>query len=268
MKIAPNRATVVGGHGFIGAALVTRLRDAGTEVVIPERGAVPLSSAGHVFFCAGLTADFRVRLHDTMATHVALAQVWLAECRFQSFTYLSSTRVYAGQSSGREEARIAVDPADPSDFYNISKLAGEALVLTDPRPTARVVRLSNIFGASDRSDNFLTSVVGDAVNRQRVHIGTGPSAAKDYLAVEDAVEAIARMPLRAESRLVNIASGTSTDNATIGAALAERTGAEITYGTASTIGFPTIDIARMRGELGIEPEDFRSSFARMLRAAG
>ena len=94
-------------------------------------GLTPATAIARIF-AIGLTADFRSRPLDTMDAHVsALAEV-LRCGRFDSLTYLSSTRVYAGLPRGCGNATLVVNPSDASDLYNLSKLAGEALCLGRP----------------------------------------------------------------------------------------------------------------------------------------
>ena len=254
-------ATVIGASGFVGAALVRRLRADGIDVAAIGRGESLPSGLGDVFFCAGLTADFRSRSHDTIDAHVCAVNQILKRRDLSSLTYLSSTRVYQRSLSGAEDATIPVDPRDPSDLYNLSKLTGEAICLADPRSSIRAVRLSNVFAARDRSENFLNSVVREALHRNEVTILAGRSAAKDYISLRDAVDAIARMPICATSRLINIASGHQISNEVIGALVEKHLGAVVHYSEKDTGSiFPTVEVSRMREELAIRPAAFVDSF--------
>jgi nucleoside-diphosphate-sugar epimerase len=256
-------ATVIGARGFIGAQLAGRLEAAGMAVAAVGRGDPMPARPGHVYFCAGLTADFRARLHDTVEAHVTLISKILQRDDFESLTYLSSTRVYQRARSGDEDALLTVDPREPSDLYNLSKLTGEALCLADPREGVRVVRLSNVVGAADPSANFLNAVLREARQEGEVLMLAGAKAAKDYIALEDAVEAIHRMPLRACSRLVNVAAGRRVSNAEVAQLLQTLLGVTTRFATpANEIVFPAVANRRMREELGVEPEPFESLFAR------
>ena len=255
------RATIIGAAGFIGAALRQRLEREGVAIAAVGRGDPLPRHLGHVYFCAGLTADFRSRLHDTVDAHVTAINELLRSTEFASLTYLSSTRVYQRAASGRENALLVADPGDPSDLYNLSKMTGEAICLSDHRPSVRVARLSNIFGPGDRSENFLTALLKEAARTGAVTIGNGKEAAKDYLALEQAVEAIARMPLRARSRIINVASGTRTANKEIGDLISETLGVAVCYEQrARGPVFPIIDATRMHDELGVTPRPFAEDF--------
>ena len=245
--------TVFGANGFIGDAVARELEASGQELSRPPRGVAPasLGDMGHVIFSVGITADFRSRPYDTMDAHVGLATRILAEGRYRSFLYLSSTRVYDGADAGSETARIAVDPADPSDLYNLSKLAGEALCLAHANPAVRVARLSNVFGARMFPDaiegaNFLAGVVGEAVLNNRIVLGTHPSSAKDYVHVDDVARALVLIAADGDQRLFNVASGRNVSHADIVARLAELTGCAVASSEdAPRIAYPKISTGRL-----------------------
>src|SRR5688572_20741048 len=123
----PNPITVLGASGFIGGHLVTKLRESGCDVFTPEREAdLSGKRLGHVVYCIGLTADFRSRPLDTVTAHVCRLVEVMRDCDFESLLYLSSTRLYKGDSKiAQEDDPFQVAPLDPDDLYNVSKLMGE-----------------------------------------------------------------------------------------------------------------------------------------------
>ena len=251
----PLKATVFGAGGFIGGHLVRSLRQAGWDVLALGRGDQvwrdqPL---GHVFYCIGLTADFRTRPFETIEAHVSLAAEVLRTGVYESFLYCSSTRVYAGCAEAVETARLMVDPNDPSDLYNLSKLMGEAACLAVNRPQVRVARLSNVFGPGDPSDNFLTSVLRDARATGAVVMRSAPASAKDYVSVADVTEALARIAVDGTERIYNVAAGVNTTHAELLAAIQAKTGCEIVWPVDNTPQiFPLIPVQRLNS-LGLQP---------------
>jgi nucleoside-diphosphate-sugar epimerase len=242
------KATVFGAQGFVGRHLTRRLEAEGWDVTALGRSDQPADEPlGHVFYCIGLTADFRTRPFDTIEAHVSLAAEILRRARYESFLYCSSTRLYGGAEAARETARFSVDPSDPSDLYNLSKLMGEAACLAVARPEVRVVRLSNVFGADDVSDNFLTSILRDAVTDGRVALQSSPDSAKDYVAVEDVAVALARIARQGRERIYNVAAGRNTSNAELLAAIHSATGCAIQAEQDKLPQvFPLIEIDRLR----------------------
>ena len=250
--------TVMGAGGFIGSRLAASLRAAGEDVAAPGRAdaldAPPAEGWGDVIYCVGLTADFRTRPFDTMDAHVATLLRVLRAGRFDSFLYLSSTRVYGKSGTGRESDPVRVDPNDPSDLYNLSKLAGESLCLAVADARVRVVRLSNVFGDDLDSENFLTDVLWDAVMGRTIDLRASADSAKDYVAIDDVVDLLPRIARSGRARLYNVASGRSITNRALLDAVSAATGTGWRETPqAPSVIFPPIDIGRIRDEFAFEP---------------
>src|SRR5580692_8093898 len=142
--------TVLGGSGFIGGHMATHLRARGYEVDVPPRDTALLygRNLGHVIYAIGLTGNFRQRPYDAIEAHVNVACRVLQNTSFDSFLYLSSTRVYGGlpaDVAGSEETPLDVQPSADS-LYDLSKLLGESVCMNVTAPAVRVVRLSNVYG--------------------------------------------------------------------------------------------------------------------------
>jgi nucleoside-diphosphate-sugar epimerase len=242
------KATVFGATGFIGSHLVRYLRSQGYEVSIPSRDSRAWCNEplGHVFYCIGLTADFRSRPLETVHAHVSLAAEILRHGIFESFLYLSSTRVYGRALSAHETTVTPVHSADPSDLYNLSKLMGEALCLSLGRDHVRVARLSNVFGADFASENFLTSIIRDAARTGKVVLRTALESEKDYVSIDDVTYSLERISRNGSELIYNVASGSNTRHDDIMLALSRATDCEVIVEDNAPIQrFPAIDIARL-----------------------
>ena len=217
--------TVLGASGFIGSHVAARLRARGDDVVCPPRALWPemVNDLGHVIYCIGITADFRTRPIDTVQAHVCQLAELLGR-GFESLLYLSSTRVYAGAERGIEEATFRVDPASLDDVYNLSKLMGESLCLAIPNERVRVARLSNVFGPDWGSRNFLATVIAEAVDAGALLFRTAADSAKDYIAIDEVVDALLAIIERGSERIYNVASGRNITNAALAMRIAEVTG--------------------------------------------
>jgi nucleoside-diphosphate-sugar epimerase len=166
----PGQFTVFGGSGFVGGEVATVLEARGDKVVRVGRNNWPESGShlGNVIFTIGMTADFRKRLVETVELQVIRLHEALQRYRFESFTYLSSARVYGGAATTHENASLLVRPYEEDHVYNISKLAGESLCFALQNPKIRVVRMSNVYGVQDssnRPDRPGTPIV------ERLHLG-------------------------------------------------------------------------------------------------
>jgi nucleoside-diphosphate-sugar epimerase len=247
------RYTIFGGRGFIGSEIAGQLERNGCDVVRIGRHDWPEPGAhlGHVIFTVGMTADFRRRLLETVQMQVMRPYDALTRYRFDSFLSLSSARIYDGATSTAEDATIIVKPTMTDHIYNISKLAGESLCFAFDNPTIRIVRLSNVYGAADRSNLFMTSVLREAVTMGRVEIGQSPDSAKDYIAVDDAARLIIAIVRDGRHRIYNVACGTNFSHRQI-AAVIETKGLVTKFRPGGpTVTFPRIDISRVQEEFGL-----------------
>lgn len=256
-----NRITILGGSGTVGRRIAARLAAAGSPAFVPARGeaAIWREDLGTVIYCIGVTADFRTRPLETIEAHVTVLRQLLAEARFDRLVYLSSTRVYGGADSldrpARESDELRVNAQSGSDLYNLSKLMGESLCLHGSHGKAVVARLSNVVGGDDAdSENFLPSLLRDA-RAGHIHLRSALDSAKDYIAIDDAVDALLALARGPAEGIYNVASGVRTTHAEWIDALVRDTGARVTVEPgAPRILFPPIDITRIRTEFGLSPK--------------
>jgi len=262
--VQPARFTVFGGAGFIGSHLVAHLRARGHQCNMPGRDQVlkVTGPLGHVVYCIGLTADFRSRPFDTVEAHTGLVASLLRGAQFDSFLYLSSARIYQTAENGSETAQFTVDPADPSQLYNLTKLAAESLCLALARPEIRVARLSNVYGPDFESANFLTAITRDAAQRGAICLEAHPDSAKDYVAISDVIDVLERIALHGRHRVYNVAAGRNVTNATIVKALQDAFGCTVAWTPgARPISTQVIAIERLRDEFDYAPRQLPEQLA-------
>ncbi len=248
------RATVLGGGGFVGRHLTARLLAEGHECWAPERGdpeifARPL---GAIFYCIGLTADFRSRPLETVEAHVCVLRALCERAEFESLIYLSSTRVYAGCDEAREDRALRVDPHQPEDLFNLSKLMGELLALQCGRP-CRAVRLSNVLGPGMGDVNFVGSLVAEALATRQVRFRTALTSAKDYIWIDDAATGLVRIAEHGRRPVYNLASGANMTHGAIAALLAERGVRFDVADGAPVTSFPEIRVDLLADDTGFRP---------------
>ncbi|MBY0574030.1 MAG: SDR family oxidoreductase [Undibacterium sp.] len=259
------KACVVGAGGFIGTHLVMALRRDAWNCFLPLRDdpAIYSQDLGHVFYCAGLTADFRQRPFATVEAHVQNLSRILEHARFDSLTYLSSTRVYQGVNCTSEDSPLMVQPNAPSDLYNLSKLMGESLCLSSGR-TVRIARLSNVYGNAMPAKNFLTEVLREARQNRSVLFRSARDSEKDYISINDVVRILPRLASTGENGILNVASGRNIQHHEL-ASLLEQQGiaCEFEDGAAS-MRFPRIDTRKLEGQFGAVQCDLLQDFIKLL----
>jgi nucleoside-diphosphate-sugar epimerase len=243
--------TVLGAGGWIGAALVNDLQRQGKRVLPVSRTGLPTWLAckeppGTVIYAIGLTGDFRERPHATAEAHVGLLSHVLQRKGLEKFLFLSSTRVYSRSADTREAAPLPCLSSDPSDLYNLSKLLGEALVLQDPRPGLKVVRLSNVIGYGQPISTFIGSLLVEAREQGLATIQQSPDTSKDYVALVDVVRLLPQIAINGRHRLYNLGSGYNKTHADVAAWLnSQGLRARFAVQTYSGLSFPQLSVDRL-----------------------
>jgi nucleoside-diphosphate-sugar epimerase len=263
--------TVFGGGGFIGSRLVVYLQRQGHQVVAVERHEAldHGKKLGHVIYAIGLTGDFRLRPYDTVEAHVGQLSKLLKTCDFESWLYLSSTRIYSGLPIGitaNEEASIPIVPSADS-LYDLSKMLGESICLTHDSNCVRVARLSNVYGYGQSRHTFLGSIIEDLRINKIVTINESPDSCKDYVFVDDIIPLLIKITTSGRRRVYNVASGQLTKHFDLVNKLKEITGCHVLFRpNAQKRVFPQIEIMRSEDEFRFSPSSILTQLDTVIRS--
>lgn len=249
--------TIIGSDGLIGSRLKKYLTDYGERVIAIGRHELPNASAnhGHIYYCAGVTADFRSRPFETIQAHICAVQSLLAELNFDSFLYLSSTRVYQGAKGTFEEGDLVVNPNRPDNFYNLSKLMGEATCLNFKRPGIKVVRLSNVITpyAVKEPRNFFDVLLEEIFVKRRIELHSNLRSEKDYFEIDDVVRLMVDISSYGRERLYNVARGINTSHQDLIKYIRQNVDFDFEVNVlpdSPTIKFPRINVQKIEKEYG------------------
>jgi nucleoside-diphosphate-sugar epimerase len=206
--------TILGASGFIGSNIIKKLTFEGMPFYAPSKtDDLTNRDLGDVIYCIGLTADFRTKPFETVTAHVCKLNEILSKTQFNSLTYLSSSRVYINSNSSiaNEDDKILVDPLNSDELYTLTKLTGERLCLSSGKNT-RIVRLSNVIGKLDKSENFLSNIINEIKQNGELKLYQSLTSAKDYIHIDDVVELIVKIAVEGNEKIYNIASGMNANN--------------------------------------------------------
>jgi nucleoside-diphosphate-sugar epimerase len=246
--------TILGGSGYVGRHLSAHLSELGYNCWVPQRADAELLTRplGTVFYCAGLTADFRSRPFDTVDAHIGLLSEVLQYAHFDSLLYLSSTRVYMGAAATQEDALLSVRPGDPSYLYNLTKLTGESLCHASGRSGVRVVRLSNVVGSDMESSNgnFIASLLSEA-RTGHIVLRSDLESSKDYIHIDDVVRGLPLIAFNGRSSIYNLANGKNTTHREWMDWMRRNNGCSFSVELNAPLqNFPVIEMDRMELEFG------------------
>ncbi len=242
--------TVIGAGGFVGSHVVAHLRRAGIEPFIPDRDDPRLwaRNLGRIFYCAGLTGDYRTRPFAAVEAHVSLLARLVERADYARIVYLSSTRLYNSQAGpvGREDGLISVDSGNVEHLYELSKLLGENVTLHRSGHRGIVARLSYVFGWDDGAQGFLSDWLRSARHKREITIDSSPEDARDYIYVEDVAAALRILLDGQGNEIVNVASGETTSNRQIADVFARRGWTSHFVQQAGRTSEDRIDVARLK----------------------
>ena len=210
---------VLGSKGWIGSSIIKYFINLGYEVNQVHRNNIhnwlkDEEPKDLVIYVIGITGNYRTKPYETYESHVGLvAKILKVQGKLiKKFLYFSSSRVYINNPSTNEDDSIKCIPKNPSDLYNISKLMGESLVLSNKNQNYKVVRVSNVVGENQPKETFIGQLISECQNKGLARIIQSPLSEKDYIAMDDLVYFIHQISVKGKYRIYNVASGSNTSH--------------------------------------------------------
>jgi nucleoside-diphosphate-sugar epimerase len=245
---------VLGASGFVGGNIAASLRARGHNLIAPTRKELSSldGNLGHVIYALG-TDNFANDPWSAVEAHVWHLRRLLEQVQFESLTYISSSRLYLGAETAREDSQIVTDISEPGFLFNSTKLAGEAICLSSSLPNVRVVRLSNVIGYSPRGISLIPALIKSALKSGTMQIWIDRQSAKDYVALHDVLDILPKIALRGRHRIYNLGSGVNLTIADVARRIEANTGATTIWTPGELIVFPPLSIERIRDEFDFQP---------------
>jgi UDP-glucose 4-epimerase len=213
----PTRVAVIGGHGFVGAAVCRRLSVAGIAHIALGRREVDLQvgnaaeqlagylRAGDAVVIAAARAPCKSTgmLAENMTMLRAIVDA-IGKITVSHVVHVSSDAVYADDPVPLTES----SPTAPTTLHGAMQLARDLALSTELRLPLAIVRPTAIYGAADPHDSYGPNRFRrlTAQGKDIVLFGDGEER-RDHVLIDDVAELIVRILLRGSSGILNIATG-------------------------------------------------------------
>jgi nucleoside-diphosphate-sugar epimerase len=245
---------------------VAHAERAGHDVIACSHDAVPETYLGTIVYCSGVAWGADAAPLEAYELHAATLLRLLRSHEYDRAIYLSSTRVYGRSPSTSEASPVAILTDSPADTYPATKLAGEGIALA-ASPENRVIRCSNVYGASLRSELFLSDIVRQAAQTGCIDLRSSLESSKDYISVEDVATLVLRIAAGSRRRIYNVAAGCNTTHAALVETIVGASRVQVRVPPdAPIVMVPEIDVARVMEEFSFVPRDVIDDIPDLLRA--
>jgi nucleoside-diphosphate-sugar epimerase len=235
----PERVTLIGAHGFIGAAIKRHLDAAGIPVLAltskevdltredaPQLLTAKLQPPDAIVMLAALTprmgrdASTLIR-NVTMMQHVCRA---VEKTGCAHFVYFSSDAVYPSGAGRVTEETLP----SPVDLYGVMHLTRELMARSIANTPVLVLRPTQIHGAHDPHNSYGPNRFRNlALKEGRIALSDSGAATRDHIDIEDVAALALRCLLHLSVGTLNVATGESHSFLEVARMTAREYGAEV-----------------------------------------
>ncbi len=248
--------TIFGSNGFIGSELVSYLKKNKYKVFKPKKNQQRFSkNLGNIIYCIG-SDDWKKYPKKGFDSNLGHLKEILFNCKFQSFLFLSTSRIYINNKNNptKENNLVNVNSSNLNDYYNLLKLTSESICLNQNKKNIKVIRISNVLGNNFKSPLVLPSLIRDALQKSKIRILINKNSTKDYISIDDVIFLILKIIKKGKKNLYNVASGKNVKLIDIARIIKKETGCSLIFKNQSTkVLEPKINIQRIKNEFKYMP---------------
>ena len=209
------KVVVTGASGFLGNRVVEKLIELGIEVCAVARQPLKYPDSivvdnyldtpeGDILIHLAENSD-RAQINKIGSAYLtdstALAKALISR-GFGRTVYASSAVVYGDKST---KAHKPTGPVLSDDVYSQSKLECEKLF---DKHNGVVARFSNVFGIGMSTGNVISTIIKQVLTTNKVKVWND-APIRDFLWIDDAVDALVKMALGESTGVYNVASGSA-----------------------------------------------------------
>ena len=247
------------GQGFVGTNISIFLKKKKCKLFIPKKGKYKFKKNLHnVIYCIG-NQNWLKDPEVTYNANLAMVPKIIFNNKFDSFTFLSTTRLYFANPKTKtsENDPININSNNKSFLYNSLKIAAENLCLTLNNKNIKVIRMSNLFGDNFTNQAYiLPTWIRDSIINKKIDLYINKNSTKDFIYVDDAFDVLLKIIKTGKHRLYNVASGKNIKLSKILKEIKKITNCKINYTNSSNIiKEPKINIKRIVNEFNFKPKN-------------
>ena len=256
MKKKNNFYTIFGSSGFFGTNLYKVLKERKKKIFIPKKNKYLFNkNLGNIIYCIGTSESIKNPKNALIANLEILSKI-LTNNKFQTFTYLSSIRVYSKSSKTKETDKITFNHNEKGVYFKSLKLAAESLCLQMNNPKIKIIRLTNVFGHYFSNQIYLLpTLLRQSITKRKISIIINKNSKKNYLNVNDAINVILKIINKSKHQIYNVASDKQISIGQISEKIKKFTNCKVLYKNSNIIfNEPKINIQRIKKEFNFKPE--------------
>jgi nucleoside-diphosphate-sugar epimerase len=279
--VLPQRVVVIGAGGFLGGAIVRRLRALGVPVAALGRGDVDLLAVdaadrlasllrdGDAVVAAAAIAPCKTAgmLRDNMTLSLAMVRA-LQRIAPAHVVNIGSDAVYRDQM-----APLAEDsPQGPDNYHGIMHMAREIMVRSEVAAPLALLRPTLVYGAGDPHNGYgPNQFLRQAARGEAIALFGEGEEQRDHVFVDDVAELAARVLLHRSSGALTLATGVTCRFAEVARTAVALTGDRSAIvsrprpGPMPHNGYRAFDVTALRAAFAdFTPTPLRDGMARML----
>ena len=251
-KLKKKTYTIFGHTGFIGSFFRNKLFK--EKLILPKKGQLIFKkNLGHIIYCIG-SDDWLNDSYNSYYANLGYIPEIINKNKFESFTFLSSTRLYRNLKKTVEDSSLIINPTNFDNYYNIKKICAESFLLSQKNKKIKIIRLANIYGFSPNSTLVVPTLIMNAINKKKITILINKKSSKDFLSIEDAFTIILKIIKNGKRNLYNVGSGKNITLQQISQKISLYTNCKVIYrNQKKIIKEPLINISKIKEEFKFKP---------------
>tara|TARA_B100000029_G_scaffold509814_1_gene599821 strand:- start:1115 stop:1942 length:828 start_codon:yes stop_codon:yes gene_type:complete len=247
------------GQGFVGTNISIFLKKRKCKIFIPKKGKYKFKKNLHnVIYCIG-NQNWLKDPKITFDANLGLVREIIFNNKFDSFTLLSTTRLYFANVEGKtsENDPVRINSNKKNFLYNSLKIAAENLCLTLNNKNIKVIRMSNLYGDNFTNQAYLLPTwIRNSILNKKIDLYINKNSTKDFIYVDDAFDVLLKIIKKGKYRVYNVASGKNIKLFKILKEIKKITNCKINYTNRSNIvKEPKINIKRIVNEFNFKPKN-------------